>query len=414
MGQEQRTGAAGQSAAPGFLDGIRVLSFCHYLQGPSGVQMLGDLGADVIKVEPPQGNYERKWSGSNLLLHGESVFFLAANRNKRSLCLDLKSPGGSGVIRDLLPTIDVFVENFRPGVMERLGFGYEAVRAVNPRVIYASCSGFGPDGPYRDRPGQDLLIQAMCGLAAGTGGKDAPPTPVGATVADQHGATLLAMSVLAALLRRERAGIGGRVDVNLLNAALDLQMEALTYFINGARKPPRSSTSLATWFHPAPYGVYPTADGHLAISLNPAARMAAALECPELQAYAKLDNYEHRDAISGLIRDALSKRPTDHWMRVLAAEKIWFAPVYDYPEVVEDPQVRHNGVFFDAEDHAGRPVRMVAHPVRYDGRLLPVRQPPPALGQHSLEILRQLDYSEERIQALLAEDAVRVAGPAEQ
>lgn len=391
----------------GMIDGVRVLSFAHYLQGPSGVQMLADLGADVIKVEPPQGSFERHWSGSNVRRHGESVFFLCANRNKRSLCLDIKSDAGAQVIRDLLPTRDVLVENFRPGVMERLGFGYDAVQKVNPAIVYASSTGYGADGPYRDRPGQDMLIQAMSGLAAVSGPDSGPPVPAGVAAVDQHGAALLAMGVLAALFRREKSGRGCLVELNLLNSALDLQMEALTYFLNGAVKPPRSRTGMGSWFHPAPYGVYPTADGYIALSLNPVERMAKVLNCPELEPYTDCDSYEERDAISSLIMDALRQHPTEHWMNVFGPAGVWYAPVNDYPDLTEDPQIAHNRVFLDATDHAGRPIRLVNHPLRYDGAIPPVRRPPPALGQHSLEILRELGYSEDKVQEMAASGAVR-------
>jgi crotonobetainyl-CoA:carnitine CoA-transferase CaiB-like acyl-CoA transferase len=205
------------------LSGVRVLSFTQFLLGPSGVQFLADLGADVVKIEPPGGRlWERNWSGSNLFLNGVSAFFLLAHRNQRSLTLDLKKPEALEVARRLVERADVLVQNFRPGVMERLGLGSEQARAWNPRLVYVSASGYGGQSPYRDRPGQDLLMQAVSGLASISGRAGQPPTAVGTAVIDQHGAALLAMGVLAALLERARTGQGLDVDVSMVRAALDL------------------------------------------------------------------------------------------------------------------------------------------------------------------------------------------------
>ena len=192
------------------LSGVRVLSFTQFLLGPSGVQFIADLGADVIKIEPPGGTlWERNWAGSDLYLNGVSAFFLSTHRNQRSLTLDLKHPDGLAVARRLVEGADVLVQNFRPGVMARLGLGWETVRAWNPRLVYVSASGYGETSPYRDRPGQDLLLQALSGLASISGRAGQPPTPVGTAVVDQHGATLLAMGVLAALLERGAHRPGG-------------------------------------------------------------------------------------------------------------------------------------------------------------------------------------------------------------
>src|SRR5215470_19072122 len=207
------------------LSGVRVLSFTQFLLGPSSVQFLADLGADVIKIEPPGGAlWERHWSGCNVFLNGVSAFFLLAHRNQRSLTVDLKHPEGLAIARRLVEGADVLVQNFRPGVMERLGLGWEAARALNPRLVYVSASGYGESSPYRDRPGQDLLLQALSGLASISGRAGQPPTPVGTAVVDQHGATLLAMGVLAALLERARTGQGVHVEVSMLRAASDLQL----------------------------------------------------------------------------------------------------------------------------------------------------------------------------------------------
>src|SRR5437660_2007119 len=202
--EDRRVAPRARMAAPlAVLAGTRVLSFTQFLLGPSGVQFLADLGADVIKIEPPGGRlWERNWSGCDLYKNGVSVFFLAAHRNQRSLSLDLKRPEGQAIARRLVEGADVLVQNFRPGVMARFGLDWERVATVNPRLIYVSASGYGESSPYRARPGQDLLIQAVSGLASISGRADQPPTPVGTAVVDQHGAALLALGVLGALLER--------------------------------------------------------------------------------------------------------------------------------------------------------------------------------------------------------------------
>ena len=281
------------------LDGVRVLSFNHFLLGPMAMQTLGDLGADVIAVEPPEGAFQRNWGGADRRVDGETVLQLCANRNKRSLALDLKAPRGREIVERLIARADVLCENFRPGVADKLGFGYEAARAIRPDIVYAAASGFGPDGPYRDRPGQDLVVQAMSGLAHVTGARGGSPTPAGVTAADHHGAALLAMSVLAALFRRERTGEGCRVDLDLLSAALDLQMESFVCFANGPPADTRPPAPIAGWHFPAPYGIYRTADGHMAISLGPMDAVARALDLPELSGVDQAEAFARNGEIRG-------------------------------------------------------------------------------------------------------------------
>src|SRR5437764_1127532 len=208
------------------LQGIRVLSFNHFLLGPMAIQALGDLGADVIAVEAPDGAWQRHCSSGNIWRDGQGILHLCTNRNKRSLALELKAPKGREIALKLIDGADVVAENFRPGVMDKLGFGYEALRRRKPSLIYASASGYGPDGPYAERAGQDLLAQALFGLMAITGQPATGPRPVGVSAVDHHGAALFAMGILAALLRRERTGKGCRVDASLMQAALDLQARA--------------------------------------------------------------------------------------------------------------------------------------------------------------------------------------------
>src|SRR5687767_2679280 len=311
------------------LSGIRILSFTQWLLGPAAVQYLADMGADVVKIESPkEGAWERRWAGADTFRNGVSVFFLLANRNQRSLTLNLKHPEALAIARRLVERSDVLVENFRPGVMERLGLGYQEAQSLNPRIIYASASGFGQESPFRDLPGQDLIIQALSGLAAATGRAGDPPTPAGAAVVDQHGASLLAMGILAALLRRERAGDGQRVEVTMLESALDLQLEPIAYFLNGG-KVERPKEALASSFHQAPYGIYETRDGYLAISLSPVSAIREALGGPEelVPFEDPTIAMEKREEIRRALDPYFRARPTAAWVEILRARGVWCAPV---------------------------------------------------------------------------------------
>src|ERR1700726_1726741 len=323
------------------LQGIRVISFNHFLLGPMGIQALADLGADVIAVEPTDGAWQRHWSSGDIWHDGQGMLHICSNRNKRSVALDLKMPKGKEIALKLIASADVVAKNFRPGVMDKLGLGYDALRRHKPALIYASASGYGPDGPYAQRPGQDLLAQALFGLVAITGQPEPGPRPVGVSVVDHHGAALLAMGILAALVRRERTGKGCRVEANLMQAALDLQAESLTAWLNAARRPAgvNAPRHVAGWYYPAPYGVYATRNGHVAISLSPLAAVAKAIELPELAVFSDKDAWGRQDEISSLIAERLTAQNNEDWCTRLEAAGIWHAPVQDYDGVLKDPQV---------------------------------------------------------------------------
>lgn len=386
------------------LKGIKVLSFTHFLQGPSAVQMLADIGADVIKIEPPQGAFERGWAGFDAFTEGVSIFFLLGNRNQRAIQLDLRNEKAKEIVRRLIKEADVLVENYRPGVLAKLGFGYEDAREINPRLVYCSCTGYGSTGPYQKRPGQDLLLQAMSGMAMLSGDGASAPTPVGSAIVDQHAAVLAAFGIVAALHQRQHTGEGSMVESNLLNAALDLQIEPFTYFLNKGPLWRRSSPAMGSRFHPAPYGVYRTSDGWIAISLTSTAKLAAAFDSSKLGAFSgPNDQVLHRDAIHQLVASALLERTTADAMHAFDEQDIWYAPVNDYDQVADDAQVKHNGVVMEAEYPQAGLVRLMAHPVRYNGKAPAMRRLPPQLGEHTREVLAELGYSEADIEQLLAE-----------
>ena len=292
------------------LKGIRVVSFNHFLLGPMGIQALGDLGADVISVESADGAWQRHWAGGDIWHDGQSALHLCANRNKRSVAIDLKSAKGREIALRLVDSADVVAENFRPGVMEKLGLGYEALKTRKPGLIYASASGYGPDGPYVEKPGQDLLAQALFGMMAITGQARTGPRPAGASVIDHHGAALFAMGILAAIVRRQRTGQGCRVDASLMQSALDLQAESLVAWLNAPAKPAASSL---TPMSPAGTTRPPTASTppRMATSRCRSPRLQALAEAigePRLAAFTEEDTWTRQDEISELIAARLETR----------------------------------------------------------------------------------------------------------
>jgi crotonobetainyl-CoA:carnitine CoA-transferase CaiB-like acyl-CoA transferase len=389
------------------LKGIRIVSFNHFLMGPVGIQFLADLGADVIAVEPIEGAFQRKWGGANRRVDGQTMLQLTGNRNKRSFALNLKSPEGVAIARKLVACADIVAENYRPGVMAKLGLGYDDIRAMKPDIIYAAASGFGPDGPYVDRPGQDLIIQAMSGLAAITGAQEGGPRAVGVSAVDHHGAALFAAGILAALVKRGRTGQGGRVDVNLLDAALDLQMESLVCFLNGDRRDDvRQAGPLSGWYFGAPYGIYSTKDSFIALSLGSLDVLSGALGIPAHERVPDAQAYERRvEAAAGVAR-ALKARTTAEWIEIFTTLGIWHSAVNDYSRLADDPQVIHNKSFMTVTGATGAPVTLVAHPVRYDGTAPQVRLAPQKLGAQTAGILSELGYDDRAIGAFFENGVV--------
>jgi crotonobetainyl-CoA:carnitine CoA-transferase CaiB-like acyl-CoA transferase len=388
---------------------MNIVSFCHFLQGPAATQYLGDMGADIIKIEPRDGAYERHWSGADRAkVGGVSAFFLGSNRNARSLAIDLKHPRAREVIYRLIDNCHAVVENFRPGTLERLGFGYEAVRARKPDIIYASASGFGSTGPYAGRPGQDLLIQAMSGLVAATGGRRRP-TAAGCAAADQHGGALLALGILGAYSKWQRTGEGTHVESNLLAAGVDLQTESLvTYYASGrGREVFDRDDHLGTWFHEAPYGVYEIADGHMVLSLNATDKLAEALGSEAIRGFVGCNAYEERDAYAAAVAKVLAPMTFDEVAARLDAHKLWYAKVEDFDDLRRNPQLVHNEMFREVPVN-GATVTLLNHPVRYDGKVPAFKGFALRPGENTRDVLRDNGLTADEIEALVKEGVVFV------
>ncbi len=391
------------------LDGIRVLDFTQLLQGPYATQMMGDLGADVIKVEKAGiGDLYRSMTFFNEWIgDGESPCFLAWNRNKRSLAIDLKDPEAVDAIRELAKQADVVVENFRPGVMTRLGLGYDDLSALNPGLVYCSATGWGPDGPYATRPGQDLLVQGVSGATLASGKASHGPVAIGTAVSDQLGALHIVYSVLAALIHRERTGEGQEIQVNLLQSVLAFEMQDFFTVQNMGRTFERPESGIAHPGNGAPFGIYPTLDGHLSIAMSPWSKIVEAVETPALSRYEDPQClFDQRDDVYEALADITRTRTTDDWLETMLALDIWCAPVREQKDVAEDPQVQHLNAFTEVEHPRAGTLTVTNIPFRMSQTPGAIRRPAPLIGQHSEEILSEAGLTPEQIQALKKRGAV--------
>ncbi len=391
------------------MDGMKVVSFCHYLQGPAAMQYLADMGADVIKIEPPRGAFERHWAGADrVTVGGVSALFLCANRNVRSLAIDLKHPAAKEVVFRLIERSHVVAENFRPTTLDRLGLGYEAVKARKPDVIYASASGFGASGPYAARPGQDLLVQAMSGLATITtrGGE---PVAVGSSVVDQHGAALFAMAIAGAYARWLKSGKGTRLESTLLGAAIDLQTESIVTHRASGLGPAgfERRDELATWFHAAPYGIYKARDCSFALSLNEIGPLATALDSAAIGHFVGRNAFAERDAIAEAVANEVGKLTFAELAARFDAQGIWYGRVEDYDDLMENPQARHNGSFQDAPVN-NEVATLVSHPIQYDGAVPGLRHLALTAGADTRDILAETGFSAQEIGELARDQVVFV------
>ncbi|MDQ0839922.1 CaiB/BaiF CoA transferase family protein [Sphingomonas faeni] len=390
------------------LKGIRVLDCSIAMAGPFAAQRLGDMGADVVKVEPTSGEWQRHASAGGATGNKINVSFLSLNRNKRSLAVDLKAPEGKVLLLDLVKTADIFLQNYRPGVAERLGVDYATLSAINPRLIYVSMSGYGEDGPYRSYPGQDLLLQGMSGAMLSAGAEGQPPSAAGQYLVDAVTAYSAFEGALAALFHRERTGEGQLVQVNMLDAIATIQMQELSVFTVGSIPQKRSAEAHAHSYIRAPYGVFQTSDGYITLAMAPLAKLAALLDDPFFATLdEERDGWTQRDAIFARVKDRLRTRTSADWLERFRAEDIWAGPVYGYADLVDDPQIKHNGTFVEYDHPTEGHVKTPGFPIRFSKTPSRIDRGAPLVGEHSRDILSEMGMDDDAIARLVESGVVR-------
>lgn len=397
------------------LEQIKVLDFTQLLQGPYATQMLGDLGADVIKIEKAgSGDLYRSMTFFNQWIgDGESPCFIPWNRNKRSLAINLKDPEAREAILRLAAEADVVVENFRPGVMAKLGFGYEDLKQVNPGIIYCSATGWGPDGPYTKRPGQDLLVQGLSGATLTSGKKSDGPIAIGTAISDQLGALHIVYSVLAALIHRLRTGEGQEIQVNLLQSVLAFQMQDFFTIHNMKRCFERPESGIAHPGNGAPFGIYPTRDGHISIAMNPWSKIVEATGDASLDQYNDSQVlFEKRDEIYYALASRTVRKTTDEWLDIMLGLDIWCAPVLEQKDVEHDPQVQHLKAFTEIEHPRAGKVKVTNIPFRMSATPGSIRRPAPLVGEHGREILSEAGYDAATLDKWQQSGLITVQSPA--
>jgi crotonobetainyl-CoA:carnitine CoA-transferase CaiB-like acyl-CoA transferase len=376
------------------LEDILVIDFSQFLSGPSASLRLADMGAQVIKIERPvTGDICRQLYVSDIMIEGESTIFHAINRNKQSYAADLKDEDDLKKIKMLLEKADVMIHNFRPGVMERIGLDYAVVKKINPGIIYAEVSGFGSEGPWKDLPGQDLLLQAASGLTWLSNNNHESPTPMGVAVVDIMAGTHIGQGILACLYKKGISGQGALVQVSMFESILDFQFEVLTcYFNDGNQLPVRSAVNSGHAYIAAPYGIYKTKDNYIALAMTNILLLADLLNCAHLKQFSDVNDwFDKRDLIKSILADHLSCNTADYWLSILEEADIWCAPVLDYDGLVKEEGYRILNMEIVVTTSNGLSVKTTRCPIRVDGKLLLSARGAPTLGEHNEEIDKQFN-----------------------
>lgn len=372
------------------LDGYLVLDFSQFLAGPMAAMRLGDLGARIIKIEkPPAGDIGRGLAFGGIVEDGDTLSFHITNRNKESYAADLKNDADKAKVMELVKKADVIVQNFRPGVMERLGLGYDEVKKLNPKIVYGSITGYGSDGSFSTRPGQDLLAQSISGLPWLSGSSENPPIPVGIALADIITSIHMAHGITAALLKRERTGEGSRVDTSLLESMLDLQFELISAHLSNPNVVvKRGGKHTAHAFLQAPYGTYPTSNGYIALAMGSVPKLGELIGLDVLKEYEDPDTWwTEQSTITALLAEHLKHNSTEHWLALLDEADFWCAPVLTLPELV-----KHDGfeaiqmvqeIHRSGKDGSDVSLKTTRAPVRFNGKPLKTTRGAPRVGEHT-------------------------------
>ena len=388
----------------GPLNGLVVADFSQLAQGPWATQMLGDMGADIIKIEPKKGDWMRHYSYGNLYPEGESISFVSFNRNKRSIAVDLKDDEGVKIVLDIIAKSDILIENFRPGVMERLGLGYEVIKELNPRIVYCSSSGYGSSGPYLKRPGQDLLAQSISGAAALNGKKGAPPVVTAVGQADLLTSLNIVQTVLAAIYSRERTGKGQKIETNLLNSIIGFHIQEITAYLYKGENPERSESGIPNPWLGAPYGLYNTYDGYIAIGMGSVRKIAGiiGLNKYDTEEFDSNNIIEGRDSIRQDFDEVFKTRTAEEWLSVLLENDVWCSQVNTFDDMVNDPQVAHNQMIINYEHPTIGDVKTTGFSSSFSDTPQQIFRPAPLLNQHCDEILNEFcGYDEQQIDEYL-------------
>ncbi len=375
------------------LKDILIIDLSQFLSAPSATLRLADLGARVIKVERPEtGDICRELYVSNTIVNNESSVFQAINRNKESFQADLKQPGDKEKVMKLISQADVLVHNFRPGVIERLGLSYEIVKTHNPNIVFAEISGYGSEGPWVAKPGQDLLVQALSGLTWLSGNAGKGPVPMGLAIVDIFSGAHLVQGILAALIYRQKSGKGAKVSVSMLESILDFQFETITtYYHDGGAPTKRTAFNNAHAYLGAPYGVYETKDSFLALAMGAVPVLGELLDCPTLKDYPEVSSwYEKRDEIKKILADHLKTGTTQKWLAILEPADIWCAETLNWDQLFKHEGFKVLDMIQTVTMGDGFQYKTTRCPIKIDGELLVSPIGAPALGEHTSKIINEL------------------------